>query len=165
MGSRIVVQCSPDSRPRVASITFLASIKPAMLVIACAAPKGAIEPAPLTSLPVAAFDDSSAELAGFWASDDAYYVRARTESGANRWFRIESGLDAGAIADLATDALKAAGIAGMVADGGPRQGGVAFPAGSAGRTVFRVWRAKGADRMGRTRILGVRAGRSRRLPA
>lgn len=132
-----------------------------MLVIACAAPQGAVEPAPLTSLPIAAFDDGSAQLSGFWASDDSYYVRARSAAGANRWFKIESG----APDEQGSDAALQAGVAGMVADGGARRGGVAFPAGSTGRTVFRVWRAKGADRLGRTRILGVRAGRSRRLQA
>ena len=132
-----------------------------MLVIACAAPLGAIEPAPLTSLPIASFEDSTDQLAGFWAADDMYYVRAQRSGGASRWFRIESGADA----DLATEALLAAGVAGVVSDVGARAGGVAFPAGSGGRTVFRVWRAKGSARLGRTRILGVRAGPSRRLPA
>ncbi len=131
-----------------------------MNVIPCAAPIGAIEPAPLTSLPIASTDDSSAQLSGFWAADDAYYVRAQDVAGSSRWFRIESGAEA----DMASQALRA-GIAGMVADGGERRGGVAFAPGSAGRTVFRVWRVKGAERLGRTRILGVRAGRSRRLPA
>lgn len=120
-----------------------------------------MEPAPLTSLPIVAFDDGSAQLSGFWASDDSYYVRARNASGANRWFRIESGEADEDCSDGALDA----GVAAMVADGGARNGGVACPPGSTGRTVFRVWRAKGADRLGRTRILGVRAGRSRRLPA
>ncbi len=133
----------------------------AMNVIACAAPVGAIEPAPLTSLPIAAFAESAAELAGFWAADDTYYVRAKAGSGMSRWFRIESG----AQQDLATDALLASGVAGVVSDRGPRRGGVAFPLGTTGRTVFRVWRVRGAERVGRTRILAVRAARSRRLPA
>ncbi len=132
-----------------------------MHVIACAAPLGAIEPAPLTSLPIASLADSADQLSGFWAADDTYYVRALRAGGVSRWFRIESGAEA----DLATEALLAAGFAGVVSDVGARAGGVAFPAGSAGRTVFRVWRAKGSERLGRTRILGVRAGRSRRLPA
>ncbi len=130
-----------------------------MHVIACAAPTGAIEPAPLTSLPITAVEDAD-HLAGFWAADDTYYVRAQ-HGGAHRWFRIESG----AQADMASQALRTRAIAGVVADIGPRNGGVAFPAGSSGRTVFRVWRAKGAERLGRTRILAVRAARSRRLPA
>ena len=132
-----------------------------MNVIACAAPAGAVEPAPLTSLPVSVFADSKVELAGFWAADDTYYVRAQDKRGADRWFRIESGAEA----DLATDALRAAGIAGIVAHQGDRNGGVAFPLGSTGRTVFRVWRARGTERVGKTRILAVRAARSRRLPA
>lgn len=132
-----------------------------MNVIACAAPAGAIEPAPLTSLPESVFADSQVELAGFWAADDTYYVRAQHTCGADHWFRIESGADA----DLATDALRVAGLAGAVSDQGARSGGVAFPLGSTGRTVFRVWRARGAERVGKTRILAVRAARSRRLPA
>lgn len=132
-----------------------------MNVIACAAPLGAVEPAPLTSLPLSAFADSAQEIAGFWAADDTYYVRTRANSGAAHWYRIESG----AADDLATDALRAAGLAGAVADRGARTGGVAFPLGSTGRTVFRVWRARGTERVGRTRILAVRAARSRRLPA
>lgn len=47
---------------------------------------------------------------------------------------------------------------------------VTFPVGSTGRRVYRVWRgAKGRSAKGtaggRTKILGVRAARSRRLPA
>jgi hypothetical protein len=128
-----------------------------MLVIACPAPAGSIEPAPLTSLPltVAASDTLSA----FWAADDRYYVRADRAGVESRWFRIESGADT----DMATNALPIdAAVIGHV---GLAAGTVPFPVGSTGRRVFRVWRAKGAESRGRTRILAARVARSRRLPA
>lgn len=132
-----------------------------MLVIACPAPLGAIEPAPLTSLPIADAGASNAELSAFWAADDRYYVRADRSGAESCWFRIESG----AAADLATDASRFNRSASVIGHVGPAQGTVPFPIGSTGRTVFRVWRAKGAEKLGRTRILAVRAARSRRLPA
>ncbi len=131
-----------------------------MLVIACPAPVGAIEPAPLTSLPFVEEDARDAELTAFWSADDRYYVRAERAGGESHWYRIESGA-----ADLATDASRINERSPIVGHVGPRTGGVAFPAGSTGRIVFRVWRAKGAEKLGRTRILAVRAARSRRLPA
>ena len=131
-----------------------------MLIVACPAPAGAIEPAPLTSLPVIEAVEPNVVLSAFWAGDEGYYVRAERPDGGNAWFRIEAGAG-----DLATEATRLNGGTAVVGHVGPRTGGVAFPAGSSGRTVFRVWRAKGAERLGRTRILGVRAGRSRRLPA
>jgi len=132
-----------------------------MLVIACSAPLGAIEPAPLTSLPIVDAGATNAELSAFWAADDRYYVRADRSGDESRWFRIESG----AAADLATDASRFNRGAAVIGHVGPQHGTVTFPIGSTGRTVFRVWRAKGSEKMGRTRILAVRAGRSRRLPA
>jgi hypothetical protein len=131
-----------------------------MLVVACPAPAGAIEPAPLTCLPFAERDEASLVLTAYWAADDRYYVRAERADGADAWFRIETGAG-----DLATEASRLNGNDAVLGHLGPREGGVAFPAGSSGRTVFRVWRAKGAERPGRTRILAVRAARSRRLPA
>jgi hypothetical protein len=45
-------------------------------------------------------------------------------------------------------------------------GRIAFPVGSSGRRVYRVWRASSdTPRSARTRIRGVLAGRSRRRPA
>jgi hypothetical protein len=131
-----------------------------MNVVACAAPHGSIEPAPLTSFPVDT-GDLSAKLAAFWAADDRYYVRADGDAG-TRWFRIE----AEQAEEHADEAARAA-MGRMLADIIPMGGGrVAFPIGSTGRTVFRVWRSRGADqRPSRTRILAVRAARSRRLPA
>lgn len=137
-----------------------------MLVVACPAPLGAIEPAPLTSLPLPELPTGADALAAFWASDDQYYVRAEDARGAAQWFRIDSG----ATGDLASDAARVAGTTGVVIGHvGPRGGTVAFPTGSSGRTVFRVWRGSrtraGAEPAGRTRILAVRAARSRRMPA
>ncbi|HMS01858.1 MAG TPA: hypothetical protein PKE51_02740 [Gemmatimonadaceae bacterium] len=137
-----------------------------MRVIACPAPLGAIEPAPLTSLPLPELQQEALDLAAFWAADDRYYVRADVAAGAARWFRIESG----ASEDLARDAARF-GAAGRDDDAvighvGPRNGAATFPIGSSGRFVFRVWRGtRGAEQPGRTRILAVRAARSRRLPA
>jgi len=132
-----------------------------MLVIACPAPVGAIEPAPLTSLPLVDAGTTNAELSAFWAADDRYYVRADRSGAESCWFRIESG----AATDLATDASRFNRSAAVIGHVGPHDGAATFPVGSTGRTVFRVWRAKGSEKLGRTRILAVRAARSRRLPA
>lgn len=134
-----------------------------MLVIACQPPLGAIEPAPLTSLPLPDLPVAAGDVTAFWAADDQYYVRAADAAGGTRWFRIESG----ASSDLASDAARvAADGAAVIGHVGPRGGAIAFPTGSSGRTVFRVWRgARGAEQPGRTRILAVRAARSRRMPA
>ena len=146
-----------------------------MQVVACDAPVGPIEPAPLTSL---LFGDAegTAKLSAFWSSDDRYYVRsderalAGAEAGGPRWFRIEDDASLPVAQDteaLASDALIARQFLDVIPMGGSR---VAFPVGSTGRTVYRVWRSRGGssaqDRgTGRTRILGVRAGRSLRRPA
>lgn len=130
-----------------------------MLVVACPAPTGAIEPAPLTSLPIAGA--TNAELSAFWAADDRYYVRADRSGAESCWFRIDSG----AQADLATDASRFNHSSAVIGHVGAPHGTVPFPVGSTGRTVFRVWRVKGTEKLGRTRILAVRAGRSRRLPS
>ncbi len=130
-----------------------------MNVVACPAPIGATEPAPLTSLPLG-LDRVEMQLDGFWADDDSYLVRARGAAG-ELWFRIE----AEPTAESGDDATRMA-MASLLAKVTPIGGGrVLFPVGTAGRTLFRVWRAGGAERTGRTRILGVRAARSRRRPA
>ena len=130
-----------------------------MNVVACAAPHGSIDPAPLTSMPVGS-GDTSTKLAAFWAADDRYYVRAEGESGTH-WFC----LDDEAVAEP-TEAASRAAIGQMMSSIIPMGGGrVAFPVGSTGRTVFRVWRSRQGGRPARTRILAVRAARSRRLPA
>lgn len=144
-----------------------------MQVVACDAPIGPIEPAPLTSL-LLEQAENEATLSAFWSSDDRYYVRSESGSGAltpaTTWYCIDDadGLPGSAV--TAQDPALAA-IARQFLDVIPMGGGrVAFPVGSTGRTVYRVWRSKGGqagqDRTaGRTRILGVRAGRSLRRPA
>lgn len=131
-----------------------------MNVVACAAPVGSLEPAPLTSLPLG-LDGVETQIDAFWASDDAYLVRV---SGGNlaSWFRIDAELTPDAVTDDAERARAAAMLSDITPIGGGR---VAFPIGSTGRTVFRVWRGGGCDRTGRTRIRGVRVARSRRRPA
>lgn len=135
-----------------------------MHVVAVDAPNGQMEPAPITSLSIH-MDWQHDRLSAFWTADDAYYVRAEGESGV-RWFRLEAEPTEAVVASdddrLALGAL----MADIIPMGGSR---VAFPVGSTGRRVYRVWRgAKGATARGtsgKTRILGVRAARSRRLPA
>ncbi|MDQ8173463.1 MAG: hypothetical protein P3B76_12335 [Gemmatimonadota bacterium] len=107
-------------------------------------------------------------MSAFWASDDAYLVRVDGPDGA-AWFRIEA---ESAVEPVSADVARAAeatrvAIGTLMADVLPLGAGrVAFPVGSSGRRVFRVWRAgEGASRGGKTKILGVRAGRSRRQPA
>ena len=136
-----------------------------MLVVACDAPNGPIESAPITSLPLAAIVGNR-EVSAFWGSDDAYYVRTRSDEGAAEWFRLESGAS-----DEVGDLGERLAIAELMSSITPIGGGrVAFPFGSTGRRFYRVWRtgktASGnAANKTRTRILEVRAGRSRRLPA
>ncbi len=131
-----------------------------MQVVPCAAPVGAIEPAPLTSL-FSHTDAAASALTAFWTEDDRYLVRADNAAGTT-WFAIDADADAEPV-DLEAKRALGALMADIIPMGGGR---VLFPVGSTGRTVFRVWRgAKGADRNARTRILGVRVGRSRRRPA
>jgi hypothetical protein len=129
-----------------------------MNFVACAAPLGSIEPAPLTSLPIFA-DSDTAKLSAFWADDDSYYIRVDATVSGTQWYQI----DGGNTEVIPSDEAARAAIGALMADIIPMGGGrVAFPVGSTGRTVFRVWRSKSA---GRTKILAVRAARSRRLPA
>jgi hypothetical protein len=127
-----------------------------MHVVACAAPIGTLEPAPLTSLPIHTTVNDA--VSAFWDGDE-YVVLVERGTGDLRWFRIDPRLS-GDEADRAPTAVP--DLAGVLPIG---IGRVAFPVGSTGRTVFRVWRSRAGERPGRTRILGVRAGRSRRLPA
>lgn len=131
-----------------------------MQVVSCNAPVGTIEPAPLTSLPIHMGADCFT-VSAFWSSDDQYLMRADGPNGAT-WFRIETE----AAAPVSDDVTRLA-FGAMMADILPLGAGrVAFPVGSSGRRVYRVWRAsKGASGAGQTKILAVRAGRSRRLPA
>ena len=104
--------------------------------------------------------DSSARLAAFWAADDRYYVRATGTAG-TQWYCLEEA------PEVEASVQARARLGELLANVFPIGGGrVAFPVGSTGRTVFRVWRSGGAsNRSGRTKILAVRAARSRRLPA
>ena len=137
-----------------------------MHVVACNAPIGTIDPAPLTSLPIH-MDMDGGRMTAFWTSDDQYLVCVEDMAG-TAWYRIE----ADAAAPASDEATRIA-IGAMMADILPLGAGrIAFPVGSSGRRVYRVWRAakgKGGAmntaNSGRTRILGVLAARSRRLPA
>jgi hypothetical protein len=160
-----------------------------MQVVSCNAPTGHLDPAPLTCLPLPAVGEG--RVSAFWHGDDEYYVRVdgTTEraamAGADvadaavavaaaadadgvsvRWFQI-----VWTALPCPNDDAARAGAARQWLDIIPMGGGrVAFPVGSTGRTVYRVWRSRGArpsvERAGgRTRILGVRAGRSLRRPA
>ncbi|GEM_PF-934828 len=135
-----------------------------MLVVSCSAPLGTIDPAPLTSLPIHNGADSVRTTA-FWSSDDQYLVCVEGVA-ETTWYRIETE----ASEPVADEATRLA-IGAMMADILPLGAGrIAFPVGSSGRRVYRVWRAtksasNGASKGGRTKILGVLAGRSRRLPA
>ncbi len=131
-----------------------------MQLIACDAPRGLIEPAPLTDLPLH-IAVAGVHVVAFWTGDDEYVVRAQGESGTS-WYRGDTGSAAERVDE---DAQRVIGA--LMADIIPMGlGRVLFPVGSTGRTVFRVWRVSNRSAAGkRTRILGVRAGRSRRLPA
>ena len=133
-----------------------------MNVVACAAPSGLMEPAPLTSLPVESAVGNTV-LTAFWGSDDAYYLCAgRGETESEQWYRIDTGATVPAESTLE----ERMAISKLMADITPIGGGrVAFPVGSSGRRFYRVWRSGAAANSGRTRILAVRAARSRRQPA
>jgi len=130
-----------------------------MIIVPCPAPIGAIDPAPLTSLPL---DTGNVEtrVDAFWTADDDYLVRIGNGNG-DAWYRIDTESSA-TVGDDETRRAMAAFMANVTSIG---TGRVSFPVGSSGRTVFRVWRVGGSNRVARTTILGVRAARSRRLPA
>ena len=136
-----------------------------MKVVACGTPVGTLHPAPLTSLPLASTLGTS-EISAFWASNDQYYLCAdRTEGGvmSRLWFQLESE----AVVDESSTADRQRAAA-LMADIIPLGGGkVAFPIGSTGRRFYRVLLTSGSGTRGttqrsRTRILEVRAARSRR---
>jgi hypothetical protein len=134
-----------------------------MHVVAIDAPIGPMELAPITSLPIHT-EVRADRISAFWTDDDRYVVRSEGDHGV-AWYRIdpEQETDVEAAVAASLEARRALGA--LMADIIPLGGGrVAFPVGSTGRRVYRVWRAaKGGT--ARTRILGVRAARSRRLPA
>ena len=129
-----------------------------MNVVACAAPIGMMEPAPITSLAIH-MDWDGRRLSAFWTADGEYVVRAERDAAVD-WYRIDAEMPAPAGDEEARRALGAM-LADIIPLGGDawRSGGQHRPPGlSRGRS------SKGAG-AGRTRILGVRAARSRRLPA
>ena len=129
-----------------------------MQILPCTAPTEALEPAPLTSLPLEAIEGS--EVQAFWAGDDGYYVRSTSTLG-EQWYHAQTGESVSN--GISQEALAKLGL--MMSTVLPiSTGRVAFPIGSTGRKVYRVWRSR-TKTQGRTRILGVLAGRSRRQPA
>lgn len=135
-----------------------------MNVVACAAPAGPIEPAPITSLPLDGIVGNR-QVSAFWAADEAYYLLAQPQAGAfedAQWFRVEAGDEGKSDENMDERVAIATLMSTIFPIGGGR---VAFPVGSTGRRFYRVWRTSGSAAKTRTRILEVRAGRSRRLPA
>lgn len=135
-----------------------------MNLVVCDAPTGELEIAPVTSFAVHK-DWGESQLDAFWTSDGSYLLRARNSDGMAEsavWYQF----DIASLDSAAGDAERLR-LGALLCDVLPLGGGrVAFPVGSTGRRVYRVWRS-GAGRPfgGKTRVLGVRAARSRRLPA
>ncbi len=103
-----------------------------------------------------------ADLSAFWSGDDAYFVRASVPGHDDQWFQVAA---EATLTDELTETDRLA-LGKQMASVLPfSTGRVQFPVGTAGRTVYRIWRSRSADNQGRTKIRAVRAGRSRRLPA
>ncbi|MES2523073.1 MAG: hypothetical protein V4617_10270 [Gemmatimonadota bacterium] len=154
-----------------------------MRVVPCEAPIGQLDPAPLTSLPLE-LSGAAGSATAFWNSADEYFLCLSATGfscdgdeaavAGTEWFRIADEAGASLLApviDQESRETAARQFLEVIPMGGGR---VAFPVGSTGRTVYRVWRSKGGSANGnanadrptrRTRILGVRAGRSLRRPA
>ncbi len=133
-----------------------------MIILPCVAPNGQLDPAPITSLPLASIVGNS-QVAAFWGSDDVYYLRSTSsdDRDVTQWYRTDAGSLNGT-----SDSPERLAIAKMMENITPIGGGrIAFPFGSSGRRVYRVWRTGSQESGGRTKIREVRAGRSRRLPA
>jgi len=148
-----------------------------MHVTPVAAPNGHMDPAPVTSLPIHN-GEAQAQVRAFWTSDDQYVLCIEDSNGTASWYRIaEEGdemgcaqVSAGQAGATQTSEAERLAMGALLADIIPLGGHtVTFPVGSTGRRVYRVWRgARGGSKgaaSGRTKILGVRAARSRRLPA
>jgi hypothetical protein len=135
-----------------------------MRLAPCPAPIGQTDPAPLSLL--AAGADLGASAGGVWSAcwgqDDRYYLCQSDEAGERLWYRVEVERSASA-----TTQAERERIGRDFADVIPLCAGrVAFPVGSSGRRVYRVWRrTHGTAGAGATTVLAARAGRSRRLPA
>lgn len=139
-----------------------------MHVTPVAAPNGHMDPAPVTSLPIHN-GEAATQVRAFWTADDQYVLCIEDANGAAAWYRIAAEGEERAGSAPATEAERLA-MGALLTDIIPLGGHtVTFPVGSTGRRVYRVWRgAKGSTKSGasgRTKILGVRAARSRRLPA
>ncbi|MBL0940705.1 MAG: hypothetical protein IBJ03_17565 [Gemmatimonadaceae bacterium] len=135
-----------------------------MHVIQVDTPIGQMEPAPITSLPIHMVGEAD-RIQAFWTCDDAYVLRVAEQDGASaQWFMIEADATANATTPLSEAERLALGalMADIIPIGGHT---VAFPVGSTGRRVYRVWRGAKSATGRKTKILGVRAARSRRLPA
>lgn len=142
-----------------------------MHVVACAAPTGSLEPAPITSLPLRT-TLGNAQISAFWSDDDRYYVLAETAATESadavgdaelhqQWFCFEA-----VMPTIEPDTAELEALGKLMADITPIGGGrVAFPIGSSGRRVYRVWRTGAMAQGGKTKIQEVRAARSRRRPA
>jgi hypothetical protein len=137
-----------------------------------AAPNGHMDPAPVTSLPIHN-GEAATQVRAFWTADDQYVLCIEDASGSSAWYRIAAESEERSGDAPATESERLA-MGALLADIIPLGGHtVTFPVGSTGRRVYRVWRgAKGHTKSQtkgnvarRTRILGVRAARSRRLPA
>ena len=132
-----------------------------MQIRPCPAPTDSLEPAPLTDLPIHMGLDA-ADLSAFWSGDDAYLVRVAVAGLPDKWLQVTA---EDAVANELSEAERIR-LGQQMASILPLSAGhVQFPVGSGGRTVYRIWRSRTADRQGRTKIRAVRAGRSRRLPA
>jgi hypothetical protein len=130
-----------------------------MRIHPCNAPSGDLESAPITSLPLGSIVGNS-EVSAFWGEDDAYYVKAE-RSDVTQWYRWENE----SVEETSRDVAERLAIGKMMSSIIPIGGGrVAFPIGSTGRRVYRVWRT-GSEAGSRTTIREVRVGRSRRQPA
>lgn len=163
MGNEIVITCPPADDVFLFAAPPETTHKSHMQFLPCARPTDSLEIAPLTDMSVH-MDETADSLHAFWSGDDAYYVCAVDQAGAEAWYRIQ----AEATSEAVATATEAAELSAQLASILPLATGCAtFPVGSSGRTVYRVWRTRSADNQGqsRTKIRAVRAARSRRLPA
>lgn len=161
MGTEIVITCPPANKPILFAAASTTTYKSHMQIQPCARPTDQLETAPLTDLSVHMGFVPEA-LSAFWGGDDAYYIRAVDASGEELWFCTSVDMDSGS----APTATEAASLTAQLATVLPLAAGrPTFEVGSAGRTVYRVWRTPSATNGSRTKIRAVRAARSRRLPA
>lgn len=143
-----------------------------MHFVACTAPSGAVEPAPLSSLPFPATVAFGATLRAFWAADDHYYLCETLRGVRDKWYRIDGErVNADGAEDRRVRVLPFPTLAERTSST------------HTGRIVYRVVRGmlrsvaagvtsgdgtygtSGGFRRGRTRILAVRAAASRRRPS